>query len=165
MLILNNYLEQMISVVHQYGGYINQFTGDGLMVIFGAPNDHPDNSERAIACSLEMQRCMQKVNEYNLQHGFPEIGMGIGIDVGQGMLGNIGSKTRAHYSVIGKHVNLAARIVAMAEEGQVLVSENLIREMNKPVCVFKSESVRPKGIAKDINIYDLEDMQDSYKQD
>jgi len=156
MQLLNNYLAHMITAVQQYGGCINQFTGDGLMVIFGTSNEHRDSSERALACSLEMQRRMKDVNKYNLQHGFPVIGMGIGIDAGEVMLGNIGSESRACYSVIGKHVNLAARIVAMAKEDQVLVSENLMHAINQPVCVIKSKATRPKGIEKDVNIYQLE---------
>ena len=105
--LLNNFLSEMITVIQKYNGTIDSFIGDAIQAIFGAPLQRPDDAERAVACAIEMQIVMARVNAWNVQQGFPEIEMGIGINTGEVVVGNIGSRKRAKYSVQGSNANLA----------------------------------------------------------
>ncbi|MHC4955868.1 MAG: AAA family ATPase, partial [Planctomycetota bacterium] len=108
--LINNYLGVMTEVIIEYGGTIDEFIGDAILVIFGAHVLRPDDAERSIACSLAMQLAMTQVNELNRQCGLPEVAMGIGLNTGEVVVGNIGSMKRAKYGVVGSNVNLASRI-------------------------------------------------------
>ena len=122
--LLNNYLGAMTEVIHRYQGTIDEFIGDGIMVIFGAPVPQHDHADRAIACALEMQLAMTAVNEWNAAEGLPSIGMGIGLATGVAIIGNICSTKRAKYGAVGSTVNLAARVQAYTRSGQVLMDES-----------------------------------------
>src|SRR5579883_3433245 len=119
--ILNLYLGTMSDTITRYSGTINEFIGDGIFVMFGAPIYREDDSERAVACAIAMQSAMVEVNRQNQQLGLPALEMGIGIHTGEVVDGNIGSQRRAKYTVIGNHVNLAARIESYTVGGQILI--------------------------------------------
>lgn len=89
--MLNRYLTTMVAVITQYQGTIDEFIGDAIFVLFGAPVWQEDDAQRAVACAVAMQLAMASVNEENRQEDLPEVEMGIGIDTGQVVLGNIGS--------------------------------------------------------------------------
>jgi len=153
--ILNVYLGVMAEVVDQYKGTINEFIGDGIFIMFGAPIARPDDAQRAIACAVAMQLAMKSVNEQNQQLGLPEIEMGIGINTGEVVVGNVGSQKRAKYTVIGSQVNLAARIESYTVGGQILISENVLRDANYDVQVDGQLRVEPKGIREPLTLYDV----------
>lgn len=121
--ILNRYLATMVKIIKQYGGTIDEFIGDAIFVLFGAPIWQEDDAQRAVACAVAMQLAMAEVNDQNGQEDLPEVEMGIGIHTGQVVLGNIGSPERMKYGVVGRHVNLASRIQSYTTGGQILISE------------------------------------------
>ena len=90
--MINIYLETMTEIIQKYQGTIDEFIGDGILVIFGAPILRPDDPQRAVACAVEMQLAMTSVNERNRQAGYPEVALGIGINTGEVVMGNIGSQ-------------------------------------------------------------------------
>ncbi|MFM6155454.1 MAG: CHASE2 domain-containing protein, partial [Sphaerospermopsis kisseleviana] len=92
--ILNLYLEEMTEIIHKYKGTINDFMGDGILVMFGAPISRENDSQRAIACAIAMQLAMDKVNKRNQEINLPILEMGIGINTGEVVAGNIGSQKR-----------------------------------------------------------------------
>jgi class 3 adenylate cyclase/CheY-like chemotaxis protein len=108
--IINFYLTAMIKVIDEYQGTINDFMGDGLLVFFGAPVAREDDPKRAIACAVAMQLAMEKINEQIQSWGFASLEIGIGINTGEVVIGNVGSKTRTKYTAIGNGVNLAYRL-------------------------------------------------------
>src|SRR5205823_1121617 len=87
--LLNNYLSEMTTVIQKYNGTIDEFIGDAILAIFGAPFQRPDDAERAVACALEMQLAMPRVNAWNAEHGLPQLEMGLGINTGEVVAGNI----------------------------------------------------------------------------
>ena len=105
--ILNRYLSTMVKVIKQYGGTIDEFIGDAIFVLFGAPVWREDDAQRAVACAVAMQLAMTSVNEQNKEEDLPDLEMGIGIHTGQVVVGNIGSLERMKYGVVGSHVNLS----------------------------------------------------------
>ncbi|MBK1990356.1 adenylate/guanylate cyclase domain-containing protein [Sphaerospermopsis aphanizomenoides BCCUSP55] len=153
--ILNLYLELMTDVIHQYKGTINDFMGDGILVMFGAPINREDDSQRAIACAVAMQLAMSQVNAKNQEMNLPILEMGIGINTGEVVAGNIGSQKRAEYTVIGSHVNLAARIESYSVGGQILISEYTLLDANIDLRIDSQSQVEPKGIKQPVTIYEI----------
>jgi PAS domain S-box-containing protein len=144
--ILNRYLSSMVAIIKQYGGTIDEFIGDAIFVLFGAPVWKEDDAQRAVACAVAMQLAMASVNEENREEGLPEVEMGIGIHTGQVVLGNIGSSERMKYGVVGSHVNLTSRIQSFTSGGQILISETTRREAGPVVKIGKQLDVKAKGI-------------------
>ncbi len=121
--MLNIYFSAMTEVVLDYDGIIDKFSGDEIMVVFGAPINHEDDPLRAVKMGLAMQKRLHQVNEELERNGMETITIGIGINTGTAIAGNIGSEKRLTYSVIGDDVNLASRLVDKAQEGELIISE------------------------------------------
>ncbi len=153
--LLNNYLSEMTTVIQKYNGTIDEFIGDGILTIFGAPFQRPDDAERAVACALEMQLAMPRVNAWNVEHGLPELEMGIGINTGEVVAGNIGSRKRAKYGVVGGNVNLAGRIEGYTIGGQILVSGSTRDAIKAPLTILGDQTVEPKGVGQPITLYEV----------
>lgn len=88
--MLNHYFSELIEIVNAWQGNILAFVGDALVVVFGAPRENLFSARNAAACAVAMQRCMPAINDWNRAHGYPEISMGIGLHIGEAILGNIG---------------------------------------------------------------------------
>ena len=122
--ILNEHFNVLAGLVARRGGYVVDFLGDGLFAVFGAPEALGDHAERAVSCAIEMQLARQAQNREFFAKGWPPLDMGIGINTGAGVVGNMGSTLRTKYGVVGHPVNLAARIESFTVGGQVLVSDS-----------------------------------------
>lgn len=153
--ILNVYLETMTEIILKYQGTIIEFIGDAILVVFGAPLSHQNDVQRAIACALEMQLAMTSVNERNRQVGYPELAMGIGINTGEVIVGNIGSKKRTKYDIIGHHVNLTFRIESYTVGGQIFISQSTLDACSLNIRIDDQMEVMPKGISNPITIYEI----------
>ena len=157
--LLNRYLATMTRVIHEHGGMINEFIGDAILVLFGAPFQHVDDSERAVRCAWEMQRALAELNVENRRLGLPELAMGIGVHVGPVVAGNIGSRDRVKYGVVGSPVNLAARIQSVAFGGEVLLSAAVVERVRGTVRVGHGRRVRAKGFAGLIAVHPIEGLE------
>ncbi|MGC2433870.1 MAG: adenylate/guanylate cyclase domain-containing protein, partial [Desulfobaccales bacterium] len=153
--MLNIYLETMIEIIQKYQGTIDEFIGDGILVIFGAPILRPDDPQRAVACAVEMQLAMAAVNDRNRQAGYPEVALGIGINTGEVVMGNIGSKRRIKYAVVGRAVNLTARIESYTVGGQIFISESTLDECGDVCRIDTAMKVMPKGVKKPLTIHEV----------
>jgi adenylate cyclase len=153
--MLNSYFEVMVEVVLQYSGTINEIIGDALLVIFGAPQEMSDRARRAIACAIEMQNAMAKVNEQNRAQGLPELEMGIGLNETEVIVGNIGSSKRSKYAVVGSGVNMTSRIESYTVGGQILISESVRQEAGDILRIDDQRDVVPKGAEMPLRIYEV----------
>jgi adenylate cyclase len=153
VVVVNRYLGTMVEVIQEYQGTIDEFIGDAIFILFGAPIQREDDAERAVACAMAMQLAMQGVNVQNRAEKLPEVEMGIGIHTGEVVVGNIGSEKRSKYGVVGSHVNLTGRIESYTVGGQVLISEATLREVGPIVSVAEKIEVAAKGVDKPIAIY------------
>ena len=160
--ILNIYLGHMADIITAYGGTIDEFIGDAILVIFGAPIQREDDSQRAVACALAMQNAMKEVNEAIIDQGLPPLEMGIGINTGEVVVGNIGSLKRAKYGVVGSHVNLTSRIETYTVGGQILISQHTWDRVSDVVGIGKRMKVSTKGFASPISIYEVEKIEGTY---
>lgn len=153
--MLNRCLARMSEVVFHYGGTIDKFMGDAIMVLFGAPQTHADDVGHALACAVEMQIAMRDLNtEYQLEN-MPELYMGIGINTGEVMAGRFGSAAYSEYTVIGNEVNLASRIEAFSLRGQVLISEATYQRCQGSVLATPPVAVYVKGKAQPVLLREL----------
>jgi len=153
--MLNVFLEAMTEIILEHHGTINTFIGDAIMVVFGAPQKRNDDAMRAVTCALAMQKKMSDVNKLCLKKGYPQLKMGIGINTGEVVAGNIGSQKRLKYDFIGHNVNIAARIEAYSIGGQILISQNTLKACKLKLTVSSQMQVVAKGIKKPILIYDI----------
>src|SRR5437867_1809158 len=120
--IMDRAFEVILSEVHRYEGTINQFLGDGVMALFGAPIAHEDHAHRALSASLAIQRKLEPLaDEVRRLHGV-EFRMRMGINTGLVVVGAIGKDLRMDYTAVGDTTNLAARLLTIAKPGQVVVS-------------------------------------------
>lgn len=153
MVLVNNFLSEMAEVIMAHGGTIDEFIGDAILALFGAPRPLDDHAGQAVRCALEMQRAMARVNERNRAAGLPEVATGIGINTGEVIVGNIGSERRAKYGVVGSHVNLASRIESVTTGGEVLISDRTRQLCGDGLEVAESRQVKLKGYDREVRIH------------
>jgi adenylate cyclase len=122
---LDAIFEILVEIVDEHNGIVNKFLGDGLLAIFGAPIDDPLEAANAVAAARKM---LTSVEANNIGHSWP-IRLGIGIHVGQAVVGTVGSPRRKEYTVIGDTVNLASRLESLNKEmGSQLIVSDAVRE-------------------------------------
>jgi adenylate cyclase len=153
--LLNRYFTAMVDIIIKYGGTIDSFIGDAILVVFGAPRDGSENAASALACAVEMQLGLDKLNDDFEDEGIPALAMGIGVNTGDVVVGNIGSPKRMTYSVIGEAVNLAARIESMTLGRQILASAETMAEVGTDARVDGQLRVKLKGVSTPTFIYDV----------
>ena len=161
--MLNNFFDEMIEVIRKYRGTIDKIIGDGILATFGATKERDSDTERALACAIEMQLAMEKVNARNRIDKLPVIEMGIGINTGEVMVGNIGSDKYTSFSVTGKHVNLAARIESFARGNEILVSKSVLENNIEEIWVENQREIQPKGIDHPVIVYSLTGIGGKYQ--
>lgn len=160
--ILNFYFGTMTDVITQYQGTIDELLGDGILVLFGAPTLRDDDAQRAIACAVAMQLAMTSVNERMKHLGLPPLTMGIGINTGDVVVGNIGSSKRTKYGVVGSQVNLAYRIESYTTDSQIFISESTLKAAETWVRIDSKIRVQPKGLPEPIPIYEVGGIGEPY---
>ena len=154
--IVNAYLSEMSSIALEYGGTIDKFIGDAILVFFGDPDTKGDVEDAlsAIEMSIRMQK---RVNE--LQKTWKKLGLADGLMVRMGIstgfctVGNFGSDLRLDYTVLGSPVNLAARLQGMANPGEIIIDENTQNLISQDVDLEKYETFTPKGFVRAINTF------------
>lgn len=160
--LLNNYLGAMSSVIMAHGGTVDEFIGDGILAIFGAPLSHDDDARRAVRCALAMQQEIHDINARNAAEGLPSIAIGIGLNTGTVVAGNIGSEQRSKYGVVGHTVNLTARIESFTTAGEVLASQRTIDESGGGLQTGRCFRARPKGMASEVTIHAITGIDPEY---
>ena len=150
---LNEYFSEMIDIVFKYNGTLDKIIGDELMIVYGAPLSSEDDTTRALKTAIEMQACIKKMNVNRKKKKEAEILVGAGINRGNVVSGNIGSREMMDYTVIGDTVNLGSRLCSVANPGEILVS-NSVFEVSK--CDFAFKKLNPinvKGKKNKVNVY------------
>ncbi len=153
--LLNSYLAAMADVILAHQGTIDEFVGDAILAIFGAPLARPDDARRAVGCAVQMQAAIQDLNRRNEKEGLPRLEMGVAVHTGEVIVGNVGSERRTKYGVVGSAVNHAGRIESFTVGGQVLISDATLREAGEGVRVGSRLAIDAKGTRDRIVVYDL----------
>ena len=153
--LLNRYLERMSKVILDHDGMIDEFIGDAILVVFGVTESRDDDALRAVACGLSMQNALIDLNKEIALEGYPPLEMGIGINTGTVIVGNIGSEARLKYGIVGAAVNTAARIESNTVGGQVLIGESTYRLVNESLTTEPPQAVMMKGMKRPLVNYSV----------
>ena len=160
--LLNSYLGAMAEVILKHQGTIDEFVGDAILAIFGAPVKRADDAGRALACAVEMQLALESLNERNAGDGLPRLEMGIAVHSGDVVVGNIGSERRTKYGVVGPPINLTGRIESFTVGGQILISETVRDEAGDVVQVGDRLSISAKGAKEPLTVFELRGIGGGY---
>lgn len=155
--LLNEYLTVMTDVVFSHDGTLDKYMGDALMAIYGAPLDQPDHPARACHSALEMMKALKKLNEKWILDGKMPMDIGIGINTGMMMVGNMGSDQRFDYTVMGDAVNLGSRLEGANKnyKTNILISEFTYERVKDEFVCMEIDSVRVKGKTQPVKVYQL----------
>lgn len=154
--LLNLYFTEMTDIIFEHGGTLDKYIGDGLMALFGAPHETPDDAKNALGAAVAMQRRLKEINQKLLVEGFSEIGVGIGLHTGEATVGYIGSDKRSEYTAIGDTVNLAARLESHAAAGKIIISEATAREADSAFPLTPGEPVLVKNRLQPVTLFAVE---------
>lgn len=153
--ILNEHFEVMTEIILKHKGTLDKFVGDEIMAVFGAPIYYEGHALRAVKVALEMQEAQKKLTRKWKKKYNVDVEIGIGINTGEAIIGNIGSKDRMDYTAIGDTVNVGARLCSKADGGQTIISSRAYEEVRKSVRVNKLEALELKGKAKPQQVYEV----------
>jgi class 3 adenylate cyclase len=142
--LLNTYMSLLIDVVARYDGYINKFIGDAIVVAWNAPLDQHDHAVRAVACAIDMQRELARANDAK-EFGDRRLEMGIGINTGALVMGNLGNDRVVEFAVIGDTVNVASRCCSKAAAGQIAVTQAVVEAARNAANFTSMGPVELKG--------------------
>ena len=152
---LNKYFSLMIDIVFKNNGTLDKIIGDELMIVYGAPTSSEDDTERALKTAVEMQEKINIFNKEREKKGEVPIKVGIGINKGLVVSGNIGSRELMDYTVIGDTVNLGARLCSAAGPDKIIVSKTVWEATKKIYSYKKLKPIKVKGKRDEINIYEV----------
>jgi adenylate cyclase len=155
--LLNEYLTVMTNVVFKYDGTLDKYMGDAVMAIYGAPLDQPDHPHRACRSALDMIEELKRLNEKWIREGKRPLDIGIGINTGMMMVGNMGSEQRFDYTVMGDAVNLGSRLEGANKnyKTNILISEFTQERVKDAFVCMELDSVQVKGKLKPVRIFQL----------
>jgi adenylate cyclase len=150
---LNDYLETMAGILFANGGTVDKFMGDGILAFFGDPFDMPDHCERCLKAAIEMQDKIREFSEKWKPLTSLDLKVRVGINTGKVIVGNLGSKTRIEYTVIGADVNLGQRMESNAPVGGILVTAAVYEKLKDKFAFAEKRDVIVKGYAQPIEAY------------
>jgi adenylate cyclase len=152
--VLNGYFSVMIPLVQQYRGIIVDFVGDGILAFF-EPIDAPlaEATRRCLQCAFDMQAAIDHLNREMTARHLPVLSMGMGINNGPVVVGNIGSEARKKYGIVGATVNITQRIQGQADAGEVVVSGSVFEMVESRVTIIRHFSAPLKGVTAAMQLY------------
>ncbi|MBE2279396.1 MAG: response regulator [Ignavibacteriaceae bacterium] len=156
--IVNTFFSSMIDLVVKYGGIIDELMGDSLLVFFGALNNEGSQADYAVASAIEMINKVPEINRILIEQNLPEISLGVGINSGEVIIGNIGSEKRSKFGAVGKNIVIASRIESFTTGNQIYISSSTLKDLKSKAGIRSSLNVSLKGVSGDTEIYDIDSI-------
>jgi len=156
--LLNRYFTVITDVVFRFEGTIDKFIGDAVMSVFGSPIISPGHLEQGIKASMAVKLAVEKLNRERMAYGAAALHMGIGLDSGEVIVGNMGSSVRMEYTAVGDTVNTASRLTDLARGGDILVNEYVYRMVADNVVAEEIKGVSIKGFDKQVTLYNIREL-------
>lgn len=155
--LLNEYLTAMTDIVFKYNGLLDKYIGDAIMAVWGDPVEQPDHALRGCNTALDMMKTLSALQEKWRQEGWPHVDIGIGVNSGDMVVGNMGSDMRFDYTVMGDNVNLSSRLEGINKEygTHIVLSEYTHERVKAAMFCRELDSVRVKGKKLPVKIYEL----------
>lgn len=157
---LNNYFTEMVAFIFKNKGTLDKFLGDGILAVYGAPLDLPEHPLCAVRTAVQMMRYMDEYNKKRAEWGLRPLYIGAGINTGAAVIGNIGSKQRSEYTVVGDSVNTASRIQGLTGQNEIFISESTCRDVMDFVNIEYKGEYKVKNKKEPIKIYKVLGMKD-----
>lgn len=154
--MLNEYFELMVETIFKFEGTLDKFMGDGIMALWGAPVQHPDDAFRAVSSAIEQVRLLDEFNRERADAGKLPLAIGVGVHTGKLVAGYIGSSKALSYTVIGDTANTGARLCGLAEAGQILVSEATLTELGGRFDYKELPPASLKGKEKPFRVFEIQ---------
>jgi class 3 adenylate cyclase len=156
--LLNAYFDVVVDRVAEHGGTLHKFMGDAALCVWGAPRELPDPECAAVRCALAIQSGAAEVSADRTRRNLPAAQLGIGINAGEVVAGNLGAARRLEYTVIGDAVNLAQRIESQARGGEVLISHSVQEKLPREFELSARTAVQLKGRSQPEPIWEVKGM-------
>jgi adenylate cyclase len=155
--VLNQFFTEAVAAVETEGGVVKQFTGDGVMALFGAPQSYPDHARRAVRAALGIVERLASLNERLQEQGFAPLAIGAGIHSGEVVAGLIGPDERVEYGVVGEPVNLASRVEALTKEVKavVLVTSDIADRLGPEFELGRTAVLPVKGSSQPLHVVEV----------
>lgn len=145
--MLNEYFEVLVDIAFEHGGTLDKYIGDSMMALWGVPVDEPQSVRHAVLAAIEIQKAMIQFNELRALDGQSPIQTGIGIATGEIVVGYMGSSKTMNYTVVGPSVNLAARLCAVAQGGEILIGDSTYQRCGEGIEAIRCDPLQLKGFA------------------
>ena len=160
--VINKFLTPMTDIIMKNGGTIDKYMGDCIMAFWNAPIDTPNHRELAIKSALEMMTELKRLNKINAFGNGNQLNIGIGINTGKAVVGNMGSEQRFDYSVLGDAVNLASRLEGVSKnyDATLVVGEDTYKSISQKYNFHKLDDVQVKGKSNKVAIYTVQEGYD-----
>jgi len=153
--MLNEYFDAMVGIIFKHGGILDKFVGDELMAVYSPQNDKTAAPLAAVRTAIEMQQHLGKLMQDRNARGLPVFQIGIGINTGSVVVGNVGAKNRMDYTVIGDTVNVAARLEQMADGQEIIVGEQTHAYTRHAVMMREKGSIKVKNRDEPVKCYEV----------
>ncbi|MFO0764738.1 MAG: adenylate/guanylate cyclase domain-containing protein [Patescibacteria group bacterium] len=155
--VLNSYLEEMTKIVFAEGGVLDKYIGDAVMAFWNAPMPQEDHAARAVRCALKMKQRLHEMNEHKMFPNGLQLRVGIGLNSGEMVVGNIGSSLRHDYTVIGDSVNLASRTESLCKTygTEIIITKNVLEDIGGQFIVRELDQVAVKGKTEPVKIFEV----------
>jgi len=160
--MLNEYFDAMVGIIFKHGGILDKFVGDELMAVFSPQSDKTAAPLAAVRTAIEMQLYLGKLMQDRNARGLPVFQVGIGINTGSVVVGNVGARNRMDYTVIGDTVNVAARLEQMAEGQEVIVGEQTHAYTRHAILMREKGSIKVKNRDEAVKCYEVVIKSGSY---
>jgi adenylate cyclase len=164
--MLNRYFSLITCACAINQGIVDKYMGDGVMLVFGAPEDDPDHAFHAVSCALLIQQLVAHENRHREAMDLFPVQFRIGINTGSMLAGNMGSHDRMEYTVVGDTVNLASRLCGITNSGQIVISREMYArdDISGRVLAGEYQSIRLRGISQPISTYLVESLTADYQE-
>jgi adenylate cyclase len=153
--ILNEYFTRVTDVIFDHGGTLDKYIGDAVMAVFGAPIAKGKDAANAVNSAIQIQRLLIELNRDAAARDWPELRVGIGINTGNAIAGNIGSPRRLDYTVVGDVVNTAQRLMSNAAGGQILIAESTAKKLGKGFDLERLPELKVKGRSEAVPVFSV----------
>lgn len=156
VVLMNGYLSAMTDVIERHGGFVDKYIGDGIVALFGAPNEDADNAVQAVRAALECQTKLDELNLDAMEENGPRLRHRIGLNSGQALVGNIGSRRRFNYTVVGDVANLASRLEGACKYfGTTILASGATMALTADAFVWREvDDIRVKGRVEVVSVYE-----------
>ncbi|MBZ0220793.1 MAG: HAMP domain-containing protein [Candidatus Methylomirabilis sp.] len=156
--LLNRYFTVVTDMVFRFEGTIDKFIGDAVMSVFGSPIRSLSHLEQGVKAAMAVKLAVERMNSLRAERGETALEMGIGLDAGEVIVGNMGSSVRMEYTAVGDPVNTASRLTDLARGGEILVSEFIYSRVAADVVAEEMRGVYLKGFDKPVTLYNIKEL-------